>query len=473
MKFSIQPYMTGALRSLLVALLVVSALSAEAAVRYVRAGATGNGSGADWSNAYPAMPASLVRGDTYYVADGNYGAYTFDDATSGTTPITIKKATASDHGSGTGWLASHGDGQALFADLTFRTGYYILDGRTRNNADWTAEASYGIDINGTIVIDSAGVNGLSLSHFSAGGTVGATWPNVPTFAIKMTVGSSPSRRDLYFGNCFLHNAEILIHSRSNENVTIEQCQVGPGFGKEAISHQTGSGWVIRNNRFIDSCVLPANEGCTAVIGMFNFTGGGDPADCKCDNMQIYGNVFAESGKYSAAKADGVIILNATNNSKFYNNNVVRHQGTQSGAVRLYGSGNEIKNNLWYWVGNYDGSWGGVLAAQANSVQNNWCFYGNPKPARLGADCSAIGGTKYVGVENPFVNDAAGNYALKSTFAGVSPRNLGLNLGAPFNIDMNGRPRGADGGWDIGALESDGSGGGAVSVPAPTGLRVVN
>lgn len=463
------------MRCLLAAMLVFATLSAEAAVRYVRSGATGSGSGADWTNAYPALPGSLIRGDTYYVADGQYGSYTFDDATSGTTPITIKKATASDHGTEVGWQSGYGDGQAVFSGLTFTTSFYTLNGQTRNNADWTSEGAYGIDINGQILIDAAGVNGIRISHFSVGGTVGAVWPNVPIFAIKMTVASSPSRRDIYFGSCFMHNAEVLIHSRNNDNVTIDQCQMGPSFGKEAISHQTGNGWVIRNNRFIDSCVLPANEGCTAVIGMFNYTGGGDPSGCQCDNMLIYGNVFAETGKYQAVKADAVIILNATNNSKFYNNNIVRHQGTQSGAIRLInGNGNEIKNNLWYWVGDYDGSSGGVLAATANSVQNNWCFYANPKPARAGYDCSAIGGTRYLGTENPFVNEAAGDYSLKANFSGVSPRNLGLDLGAPFNIDMNGRARGADGGWDIGALELDGSGaGGVVNVPAPTGLRVVN
>src|SRR5947199_10429256 len=51
--------------------------------RYVRAGAIGNGSGSDWTNAYPDLPSSLVRGDTYYVAAGNYGVHDFVDTESG------------------------------------------------------------------------------------------------------------------------------------------------------------------------------------------------------------------------------------------------------------------------------------------------------------------------------------------------------------------------------------------------------
>jgi len=41
-----------------------------AANHYVRAGATGAGDGSDWENAYTQLPPNLVRGDTYYIADG-------------------------------------------------------------------------------------------------------------------------------------------------------------------------------------------------------------------------------------------------------------------------------------------------------------------------------------------------------------------------------------------------------------------
>jgi len=44
------------------------------------------------------LPATLIRGDVYYLADGDYGKYTFKTANSGTTRITIKKAQAYDYG---------------------------------------------------------------------------------------------------------------------------------------------------------------------------------------------------------------------------------------------------------------------------------------------------------------------------------------------------------------------------------------
>src|SRR5688500_534390 len=66
---------------------------------YVRAGATGAQNGSDWTNAFTRLPASMVRGATYYVADGTYdGSIAFNTPASGTTYIFIKKATESAHG---------------------------------------------------------------------------------------------------------------------------------------------------------------------------------------------------------------------------------------------------------------------------------------------------------------------------------------------------------------------------------------
>lgn len=92
---------------------VAGAEICEGTCVYVRAGAAG--AGTSWTDAYNALPSTLARGTTYYIADGSYGAYIIDDAVSGTTTIVLKKATQSDHGVGTGWDNSYGDGTATFA----------------------------------------------------------------------------------------------------------------------------------------------------------------------------------------------------------------------------------------------------------------------------------------------------------------------------------------------------------------------
>jgi hypothetical protein len=95
---------------------------------YVRRGATGNNSGSDWGNAFTKLPDVLERGTTYLIADGNYQNYNFNDPVSGVEQIYIHKATASDHGTDTGWVDSYGDGQSVFGTLNFSTGYYVFDG---------------------------------------------------------------------------------------------------------------------------------------------------------------------------------------------------------------------------------------------------------------------------------------------------------------------------------------------------------
>jgi hypothetical protein len=98
---------------------------------YVREGATGLGDGSDWTNAYTELPVDLERGTTYYLADGTYPIYTFDDPLDGEMYITIKKAIESDHGPAIDWDISYGDEQAIFTggEMTWPedSAYYIFD----------------------------------------------------------------------------------------------------------------------------------------------------------------------------------------------------------------------------------------------------------------------------------------------------------------------------------------------------------
>jgi hypothetical protein len=108
---------------------------------YVWCGATGAGNGSEWMDAYTALPSSLVRGATYYIAGSRsctYGPHIFNDAISGTTLITILKSTAANSGSVAGWQASFGTTPAQFTGLgssndsiwEFDKSYYYVDGIT-------------------------------------------------------------------------------------------------------------------------------------------------------------------------------------------------------------------------------------------------------------------------------------------------------------------------------------------------------
>ena len=95
---------------------------------YVLPGGSGARNGTDWANAISGLPGTLERDTVYWLGAGGYGAYTFDDAASGSTGITIRKATADMHGTETGWSAGLGDGAAAFGPLSFAAGRYTMDG---------------------------------------------------------------------------------------------------------------------------------------------------------------------------------------------------------------------------------------------------------------------------------------------------------------------------------------------------------
>ena len=142
--------------TLFLAMLFLGAVTAEAANHYIRSGATGTGNGSDWTNACTDFTGScavglLVRGDTYYVADGAYASRTFNKAANSNLVITIKKATVADHGTETGWVNTYGDGQAVFnSTVTFSTDDWVLDGSTRDESNspvsWFNATSYGFKI---------------------------------------------------------------------------------------------------------------------------------------------------------------------------------------------------------------------------------------------------------------------------------------------------------------------------------------
>jgi hypothetical protein len=94
---------------------------------YISSIGSGNKNGSDWNNAYEGLPLNLDRGATYYIAEGNYSNYTFDDVELDNEYIFIKKATINEHGTNVGWQNDSGDGQTIFSSLTFETSKYVLD----------------------------------------------------------------------------------------------------------------------------------------------------------------------------------------------------------------------------------------------------------------------------------------------------------------------------------------------------------
>jgi hypothetical protein len=347
--------------------------------------------------------------------------------------ITIRAVDPATDSGVAGYSSALHDTPAAFSGITVSTDHWTIDGIRRDEDDWQDQTAYGITGSSSLVVGPE-VDHLTVRYVALVGSG-------TTAAISQADQTGSAwRTNLTYHRCLMENWGFGLHSREASSVTIEWCHIGPTYSKEAIAHQFGHDWVIRYTRFIDTGQGTGEDTQTATIGVFNFTGGGDPADTDSDGWEIYGCVFASSGRATQAAMrcqDALMIGNEVNNWLFAHNTISRTGGAWGGRITMTGTGNVAVNNLWYWMGNYDAEWGSIVGTSP-AANHSWCYYVNPLPARLGADCSALAGTVHTGSENPFHAEASGDYRIKATnFSGVSPIDKATALGAPYNQDAYG------------------------------------
>ncbi len=396
---------------------------------HVRADATGRNDGSDWTNAYTALPSTLRREATYYIADGNYGAYAFDDAESGTQYITIKKAIQSDHGVDTGWSNSYGDGQASFGKVVFDSDYWIFDG---NSATW----SYGFIVSGASssrnvgvgtgvdeIVDSVTIKGVSINSNGVAGVRG----------LQISKAS----------NVLIENVETW--NNDNDCVQMSSGQ-GVVFGHFRCHTRNDAGAGTHGDAF-ELSASPPIGGLKNVLrysiidwkGQQVFFGGtGTPPDHGV--WDIYGNLFINSEGSPGASTKGL----------------TDHDNPQSiGPLNVY---NNVFDGLYLahdWDERTSGNAFNNIYYNLNTVSNfgNTAHDYNYFDSSLG---SLFGEANGQSGANPFVNRASKDYHL------LKATNLGYNLLSPYNIDLESNVRGADGIWDRGAYEYSGGG-----TPTPT------
>lgn len=438
-------------------IVLLGSLSSAQCAYCVRSGATGNGDGADWSNAFNALPATLERGATYYVAAGSYPAYTFDDPVNGTLYIAIKKATMDDHGTDTGWDNSFASGQAVFAySLIFRTGYWIFDGVTGSGSDYT---SYGfavdkptncsVDNRHVMFGDSSGqvTNYIAFSHTSLIGC-GSSYDSGQAAIIQ---GWSLSNGDhLTISHNYFEDFQTSVtFSNSSDYSTIEY-----NYFKNNWSSASHHGVHI-NLFFVDYNTIRYNY-----IGDCNGSGcivtNGTVPGISINNTGIYGNVF--NGCNGGTGVIGAASTQVIANTKVYNNTFLNH------------------TNAWFYIAHA----GYGASAIGNEAYNNLDFNGNPAITLNGGVVThdynaffdathtpAAEGHIETGVGNPFVNSTAGDFHLKTS------TDSGYSLLSPYDKDPDGNARGDDGTWDCGAYEFV-SGSDPSSKPsAPSDLHIIS
>lgn len=150
--------------------------SCGAASFYVRSGAASSNNGLDWNNAWNKTSSInfsvLNPGDTVYIGAGTYGSLSVSRSGSAGKPISFKRATASEHGTSTGWSDSY-DGRVIIdgGDSTYAVGigeapaysaqnYITIDGATKYGI-WLRNAEYGVRA-------AYGSNNLTLRYLEIG-----------------------------------------------------------------------------------------------------------------------------------------------------------------------------------------------------------------------------------------------------------------------------------------------------------------
>jgi hypothetical protein len=423
---------------LIVGAQAIFAGSASAASHYVRAGASGSGSGADWGTAYPSLPSTLVRGDTYYIADGNYGGYSFDTPNSGEQYIYIKKATASDHGTETGWNNTYGDGQASFTgngkgSIDFSTSYWQLLG---NQGSGKTNLGFVITCTDHVASDlirlAGGITNIVLDRINASQYV--------------YYGNEGNLNDLIYGasggsnltvsNSYLHDtnwfAAVLLINWTG--VVFENNFFENNYRKEILSCRECHNVTWRNN-------IHKNAAGTGYLV------GQNPVD-----WYIYNNVFyITDNRYS------------TTNCIFCN---WYDQGMKATNIYIYG--NTFYNVLGAATIGYDGA--------TNVVARNNVFYGGNSPTWRGnilhdynwcysqsGSCSAVTAESHgqAGFAGVFVDVASENFKLRAS------TDAGFALPSPFDKDISGVNRLSGASWDRGAYNLSG----VAPLPAPRNLSV--
>lgn len=418
---------------------------------YIRFGAEGTNSGEDWINAFTSLPENLERGATYYIADGSYDAYTFDDPVEDDKYIIIKKATIDSHGIDTGWDDSFGNNQAIFDGyLLFETSYYEINGQTGGGPDnW--DCGHGIKVQGTNynrLIDLRGPawyqqslpNYITISHTEIEHR-GLDNEESDDGVYMITSGHDIGSQYVQIDHCYFHDFGRMPLCVKNARYWIFEYNYVARNSSSAAQHSEG--WQDFGSDDIIIChnIFEDIEGTSFIAMKKNW-------DQQNDNWSIYGNVFYYTPQSNREGIGGNGTIGATNESeapcnniRIYNNSFINIPGLNTGIYFPYGTGNQIYNNIWYRCrtntitlhGDHDYNW----------FYDNWRI--TPEvhhdPELVASETNGQEGTG-----DPFVAWEELDFRLNSA------TNPGMILGDDYIFDANNNKRGDDSVWDRGAFE---------------------
>lgn len=431
-RFLVNEWRLWRVRRTLIPVLILSALSmpsiVSAASHYVLQGASGSANGSDWTNACTDFTGScavgsLVRGDTYYVGNGSYAATTFSTAASGTSVITILKATVAAHGTSTGWVDTMGNGVATFScTVTFSTPYWVFDGVSGPLQSRTPSA-YGFNMAqcASPFDTSSTSTNVTVSHVSAladaanvekifltgrASNLSVTHNLLNGFQnCMMTRGPDFAQKDNWVFDYNVHLNQYSSTTNHAECLNANEANLGNLNARwnvfEGWSNDISTAVIVANNSNVTSALVCGNtfNDVSGANGIITGTSVG-----RMTNVRVINNSF-----YNFATG--------CNPSCFW-----------LGASVPAGTGNIAINN--------------VLRSMSLNSDSEWTTNYGLYSSTTG---TPTGSNNISNSIDPFVNAAGGNFALSAaTTAGQTQTDC--------LTDALGNTRGADGTWDRGAFE---------------------
>ena len=451
------------MRFILIVLLIF-APGADAASHYIRVAASGANDGSSWTNAFTAIPGTLTRGDTYYLAGGTYvGDVTLASTVSGSTLVTLKKANVSDNGSDPGWNLSYATTQALIeGNFEIVNSYTIIEGVTGSS-----RSGYGIKIlqptgtsgnaifyqdDGTSFVQvlhlelegpgqgySVGVSGVKNNN-TGSPVKGNHYANLyfhglseNGFVFVRVAGTSYADYGLLFENNILDDSGYNVAGQHGQGI-----QCGSGFSPGMQDQQ--SYWIVRNSIF-------HNFNGTGMIACLGYSSN--------DHFEIYNNVFWDDNysfnttwipfdNSAPASSPGVIYFSSTSQSAdniLVANNTFYQMSRATVFIDGTATNSTVTNNLWT-DDNFN-----IITQGATGSYND--YYGCFTIISMGIFGCPYGETGQQGESmQPTVNPSTGNFHL---VPGANAIGNGQNLSSIFTVDAAGNARAPSGPWDIGAL----------------------
>ncbi|WP_157266610.1 hypothetical protein [Azohydromonas aeria] len=429
---------------------VVGTGTGNAAFRYVGPTAAGNGSGSTWANRAQWSTLTFQRGLTYYLMAGNYTARTYN--TSGTAPITIRKATAEDHGEDAsgGWTNSMATGVCAFTGThEFASSFWTFDGVTGGGPGaWTS--GHGFECTQTSpsapVFRMSGGNNIFVRHvkligMNSAGTSGGSAGNDGFAVVNFSTGqgSSFTASHCWFfgiGRCPVWAPSTGAIGHTIEHSYVDRFNFGSSVHGEVASTYGSTG---------TSCVVTWRWN---IITDVQSTGGlqwSATGSNKTAEFRVYGNVFYRPASRTWAPAANGCIGGWTgnpngdretwHNTKVYNNTFYNCTGSyvqpDVEMVIEVPSGNDWRNNAFF-----------------NSATQNWQhvnLHNYNHFIASGGTWGEANGTSATGGD-PFVSASGLDFTPASNV--IPP---GIALAAPYNVDMFGNVR-DPANWTRGAVQ---------------------